>query len=255
MVPDLKSKLESLPPDNKQSPWKGHEHVRGYGVFGLPLSSGHTLALRVFPANDFAPYVTIWHQTPDSRWTIFYDAIRSDIACPRYYGNAVDRTSPARIKLNWLSDAVLHISMKQPELEWTVWMHEPFYLRVMNAISKRMPFWTWKHTALLKLREWMARQLGIGKIKLAGYMPSGHFGILMPKRMYFIHRTQVKLDGIDLGKPVVLKTNPKIGDVPLPARGIFAIGEAYWEIENFDEYRRTRAALTTDSYRSTFISG
>ena len=116
-----------------------------------------------------------------------------------------------------------------------------------------MPFWTWKYPVLLKLRERMAQQLGIGKIKLAGYMPSGHFGILMPKRMYFIHRTQVKLDGINLGKPVVLKTNPLIGEVPLPARGIFAIGEAHWEIENFDEYRRTRTSLITDSYRNAFI--
>jgi hypothetical protein len=85
---NLKAELEHLMPSVEPSPWRGHEHVRGYGVFGLPLSSGHTLALRVFPINDFAPYVTVWHQTPDGAWSIYYQAPRPDIACPRYYGPA-----------------------------------------------------------------------------------------------------------------------------------------------------------------------
>ena len=50
---NLKAELEKLTPSVEPSRWRGHEHVRGYGVFGLPLSSGHTLALRVFPINDF----------------------------------------------------------------------------------------------------------------------------------------------------------------------------------------------------------
>ena len=243
MVPNLKSELESLVPHVQQSPWPGHEHVRGYGVFGLPLSSGHTFTLRVFPINDFAPYITVWHLKPDSKWTIYYDAVRPDIACPRYYGSAVEHSAAAKINLEWVSAAVLSIRMDQPKLEWTVSMQEPWYLRLMNAISQRMPFWTWKHAALLKLREWVAQRMGIGKIKLAGYMPSGHFGILMPQRMYFINHTQIKLDGMDLGQPVSLRRNPKIGEVPLPARGIFAIGEAYWEIRNVTEYLELRAAV------------
>jgi len=243
MVPNLKSELDSLVPRVQESPWHSHEHVRGYGVFGLPLSSGHNLALRVFPINDFAPYITIWHSTPEGKWTIYYDAIRPDIACPRYYGNAVDYITEARISLEWLSSAVLHIRMDKPKMEWTVWMHEPLYLRIMNSISKRMPFWTWKKTVLLNLRGWMAQQIGIGKIKLAGYMPSGHFGILMPQRMYIIDRSRIELNGMDLGQPVSRRQNPKIGDVALPARGIFAIGEAHWEISDFNEYRAIRAAL------------
>lgn len=243
MIPNLKKELECLIPHVAQSQWADHEHVRGYGIFGLPLSTGHNLALRVFPENDFAPYITIWHQTPAGKWTIYYDAIRPDIACPRYYGKAVDHILPAKINLEWQSSSVLTIRMKKPKLEWTVWMEEPRYLRLINSISKRMPFWTWKYDLLLKFREWMAEWLRIGKIKLAGYMPSGHFGILMPQRMYFINRTQIQLEGDDLGQPVIVHPNPKIGDVPLPARGIFSIGEAYWNIMDFDEYQKTRAAL------------
>lgn len=245
MVPNLKSELESLVPRIQQDLWQGHEYVRGYGVFGLPLSSGHTFALRVFPENDFAPYITIWHQTPDGRWKIYYDAIRPDIACPRYYGKAVDQSIAAKINLEWRSPSELNIRMDNPKLNWTVWMEEPRHLRVMNAISKQMPFWTWKYTPLLKMREWIARLLGAGRIQLAGKMPSGHFGILMPQRMYFINRTKIEFEGEDLGQPVRVRPNPKIGDVPLPARGIFAIGEAHWEILDVNEYGEMRTALST----------
>ena len=85
---NLKAELEHLMPSVEPSPWRGHEHVRGYGVFGLPLSSGHSFALRVFPINDFAPYVTVWHLAPDGTWSIHYQAPRPDIACPRYCGAA-----------------------------------------------------------------------------------------------------------------------------------------------------------------------
>jgi hypothetical protein len=122
-------------------------------------------------------------------------------------------------------------------------MQEPLSLRLVNGISKGLPFWTWQKMSLLKPREWMARLLGMGDMKLAGVMPSGHFGILMPQRIYFINRSQVQLEGVDLGEPVKVSPNPTIGDVPLPARGIFAIGQAHFEILDEEEYHRTRKEL------------
>lgn len=247
MIPNLKKELEFLLPQVRESSWSGYEFVKGYGIFGLPLSSGHTLALRVFPVNNFAPYVTIWHQTPDGKWTIYYDAVRADVACPRYYGNAAHQISAAKINLKWLSSSELLIQMEEPKLEWTIKMYEPFHLHLINAVSKRMPLWTWKPSALLKFREWMAFLLGAGKIKLKGYMPSGHLGILMPQRMYFIRETEIRLNGADLGHELPVYPNPKIGDVPLPARGIFAIGEAYWEIINFGEYYQTKKQISVQN--------
>jgi hypothetical protein len=240
---NLKVELEHLLPSVEPSPWRGHEHVRGYGVFGLPLSSGHTLALRVFPVNDFAPYVTVWHQTPDGDWSIHYQAPRPDIACPRYYGAAARYITPATIDLEWHGPAELTIRVDRPQLEWTVWMHESPVLRPLNMLSKRLPLWTWQHASLLHMREWMARRLGMGDITLAGLMPSGHFGVLMPQRMYLIERACVQLEGADLGVPVHVHPNPKIGDVPLPARGIFAIGQAHWKIRDQTEYQQTRTEL------------
>jgi hypothetical protein len=155
----------------------------------------------------------------------------------------VQHLAPATIDLEWRGEAELTIRVDRPQLEWTVWMHEPPVLHLLNMVSKRLPFWTRQRAALLQLREWMARQLGMGAITLAGRMPSGHFGVLMPQRMYLIDRARVQLAGVDLGAPVRVRPNPKIGDVPLPARGIFAIGQAHWEVRDEAEYHRTRAEL------------
>ena len=70
-TPNLAAELSDLPPSRDRFPWPDHEYVRGWGVFGLPFDSGHYLALRVFPQNDFAPYITVWHRDPQGRWSIF----------------------------------------------------------------------------------------------------------------------------------------------------------------------------------------
>ena len=49
------------------------EAVTGWGVFALPLSSAHVLALRVFPEGTFTPYVAVWHRDPEGRWSIYVD--------------------------------------------------------------------------------------------------------------------------------------------------------------------------------------
>lgn len=106
---NLKDQLEQIQPSVEPSRWQNHEHVRGYGVFGLPLTSGHILALRVFPINDFAPYVTVWHRDPQGNWSIYVQALRPDIACPRYYGPATRHIAPAQIELIWRGPAELAI--------------------------------------------------------------------------------------------------------------------------------------------------
>ena len=90
----------------------------------------------------------------------------------------------------------------------------------------------------------MAKALGLGRLALSGVMPSGHAGMPMPQRMYYIDQARATLDGLDLGRPTRLDKNPTIGDVPLAARGVMAIGQAMWEIRDHDEYSRTRTAVT-----------
>jgi hypothetical protein len=118
--PDLAAELTDLPQDQTRFAWPDHEYVRGWGVFALPFDSGHVLALRVFPQNDFAPYRTVWHRTPDGSWSIFVDGPRLNIACPRYYGPACTAVKHTRIDLSWVAPAALRITMDEPALTWSV---------------------------------------------------------------------------------------------------------------------------------------
>jgi hypothetical protein len=50
------------------------ERFNGYGVMGLPLTSGHILALRPFPASSVGPaYTSLWHRAPQGTWTFYAD--------------------------------------------------------------------------------------------------------------------------------------------------------------------------------------
>lgn len=237
---DLSARLSNLPVVRGHAPWPDHEYVKGWGVFGLPFDSGHVLALRVFPENDFGPYRTVWHRDPAHNWTIHVDGPRLDTACPRYYGAACEHTGFAHIELTWTGPATLRVTMNDPLLEWTLTASSTVVLALLNAVSRVLPTATWRPQPLVRAREHLASALGMGKIQLSGVMPSGHVGTLMPQQMYFINESRAVLEGIDLGRPVRLDQNPQIGDVPLPTRGVIAAGGAVWKILDPVEYERTR---------------
>jgi hypothetical protein len=237
---NLAARLGSLPEGSRPAPRRGYEHVKGWGVFGLPFNSGHVLALRVFPESDFGAYRTIWHRDPEGNWSIHVDGPRLDTACPRYYGPACAYTGFSKIDLRWSGPASLHVSMETPALEWSFTASDTPALRALNTIGGWLPLGTWRPGPLLRVREWVGGRLGMGHLTLSGTMPSGHWGILMPARMYFVNEATASLDGIDLGRPVRVKPNPMIGEVPMPARGVLAIGQAMWAIRDQDEFERTR---------------
>jgi hypothetical protein len=236
---NLASRLSNLPERRGAAPWPHHEYVKGWGVMGLPFDSGHVLALRVFPENDFGAYKSLWHRDSEGHWSIHVDGPRLDTACPRYYGAACTQTGFARLALTWTGPATLQVIVDEPALKWTLTASSTTYLDWLNAVSTAMPTATWRPRALLHAREGMARMLGVGEIELSGVMPSGHTGTLMPKQMYFIDDSHAELGGVELGHPTHLKQCPTIGGVPLPARGMLAIGEAVWEILDPVEYEQT----------------
>ena len=238
---DLAAQLDDLPAVRGRFSWPDHEYVKGWGVFVLPFDSGHVLALRVFPENDFGPYRSIWHRDPAGSWSIHVDGPRLDTACPRYYGAACDHTGFAHIDLAWTSARSLRVVMDTPSLEWTLTATETPALRILNPISAAMPVSTWRPRPLVRSRELLGRALGMGDMRLSGVMLSGHTGTLMPQRMFFIERSKAVLDGVDLGRPAHLRENPRMGQIPLPSRGVLAIGLAAWRILDRAEYERTRA--------------
>ena len=238
---DLAATLSHLPERRGSAPWPDHEYVKGWGVMGLPFDSGHYLALRVFPENDFAPYKTVWHRDPEGRWSIFVDGPRLDTACPRYYGPACTHVGHATIDLTWTGPMSLRVTVDAPRLDWTLTAAQPPLLRVLNAMSACLPTWTWRPHSLLRAREVLARRiLRMGDIRMSGTMPSGHTGTLMPERMYSIDESTATLDRKSLGHAARVTPTPDIGGFPLPARGVLAIGQAAWPILDHDEYARTR---------------
>lgn len=244
---DLSSRLSNLPEIRGHAPRANQEYVKGWGVFGLPFDSGHILALRVFPENDFGSYRTIWHRDPDGRWAIYVDGPRLDTACPRYYGAACEHTGYAHINLTWTGPATLRVTMDNPSLEWTLTASSTRLLDMLNAVSNVLPPASWRPRSLVRARERLARSLGMGKIQMSGVMPSGHTGLLMPKQMYFIDESRAVLAGVDLGHPTHLALSPKIGEVPMPARGMLAIGGAVWDILDPVEYARTLSETRSET--------
>ena len=246
-MPSIASRTSSIPEVVGDAPWPGHEYVRGWGVFGLPFDSGHVLALRVFPQNSFAPYRTVWHRDPQGRWSIYADAPRLDVACPRYYGAACTHVAHAKITFEWTGPRTLRVTVDEPNLDWTLTAARSPVLSVLNVISAPMPLATWRPGPLLQIRERIAHALGLGDIKLSGEMPSGHTGVLMPQRMYYVNDSHATLNDADLGRPARLADNPRIGPVALPARGILAVGQAMWAIRDPEEFRRIRSELTMET--------
>jgi hypothetical protein len=226
----LAERLSALPEATGAGPWPDHEYVRGWGVFGLPFDSGHVLALRVFPQSTFGPYRTVWHRDPDGRWAIYADAPDPGLACPRYYGPACTHQAHARVDLTWTGPSSLRVEVDQPALTWTLTAHSTPALSVLNATSRLMPLASWRPAVLRRARQRVAARLGMGQLELAGTMPSGHEGLLMPQRMYLVDDSVATLDGADLGRPAQLSVNPTIGGVPLPARGVLAEGQATWRV-------------------------
>ncbi len=237
---NLARELQAIKPLTRTSPLPGFEYIRGFGVFSSPFDSGHVLALRVFPENDFAPYTAIWHRAPDGLWSIFVDAPRLDIACPRYFGSAAHHVQFSHITLTWTGPMELLIEMDSPRLVWSVSMATTPLIRIMNMISPRLPEPLWRAPIMLRAMEWIGRTLfDLGDMTLSGIVPNGHFGILMPQRMFLITSAKADLEGRDLGQPTRSKENPSIGDVRLPARPTFAVGRGYFKIQDPIEYEKT----------------
>ncbi|HEX4191137.1 MAG TPA: hypothetical protein VHZ06_09095 [Marmoricola sp.] len=214
-------------------PLDGQEYVHGWGVFALPFSSGHVLALRVFADNSFRrPYVAVWHRDPAGDWSIYVEGAPLDEACPRYFGAVCTHTANADIEVTQITPSTVQVRMADPALDWTLSTRAGPALRTANAVSRRLPAASWRPRAMVRMRELLARALGAGRIELDGVMPSGHHGRLMPEEMLLVDDATATLDGVDLGSPVRLEENPHIGGFPLPARGILVKGGAVWDVDS-----------------------
>jgi len=236
---NLASELTAIEQGVIRSPWEGHETVRGFAVMSLPFESGDVLASRTIPQSDFGPYSTLWHRRPDGRWSIHVDAPLLEVACPRYWGPAAVENAFADIELSWTGPNTARMTVDAPALEWTFSMSQGPLLAVLNALHAALPLGSWRPRVLVAAREWLAEHvLRVGRIDLAGRLPGGMNGTMMPARIYRIHDAAARLDGVDLGRPVRADAPPRLGEFELPSSPIFAVGGAHVETPDRDEYER-----------------
>ncbi len=238
---NLAEKLQKQPPHVRPSTWDGYEHFKGYTVMMLPLSSGYLLGLRMFPENDFAPYKSVWMCTPDGEWSIYNDGPSLKTTCPRWWGPALKHAELLPIELTWTASNELHVRMESPHLEWRMQMQASPPLRFLNVLLDSVSLEQWRSARFRQIQEYFSKRfLGMGDLKFAFVTPSGQETITIPKQIYFITSAKVEFNGRDLGHPVKLEQNPTIGQVPLPVRPVFMVGEAHATINNPVEYERTR---------------
>src|SRR5215467_4689301 len=85
----------------------------GYAVIGLPLRSGHVLALHRFPASSVgAGYTSVWHRDPQRAWT-FYSTANPELGCSRYWGREITRNVVAPIGIDWTGPAQFSVPSAQ----------------------------------------------------------------------------------------------------------------------------------------------
>ncbi len=241
---DIEAAVERIPTRVRRSPLPGYEHQGGWGVLAYPFDAGHVLALRVAVQNDFAPFTSVWHRTPDGAWSIYVDGPRLDTACPRYWGAATDHARLADISVEWAGPRELVVEMADPRLRWTASMAAGPVVSAANAVSRRLPDSVLRSWPMIRLAEWASDRLfDLGDVTLVTRVPNGQDATVLTRRLYPIVDGSARLDGDDLGEPTAAPDNPTFGEARLPARPVFTIGRAYLTILDDEEYEATREAL------------
>lgn len=224
----------------------GHERFRGWGVMSLPFDSGHVLGLRVMPVNDYAPFVAVWHRTPEGAWSMYVDGSHPEVFCPRLFGPILVESGPANIRVSWRDEHTVRVLMEEPTMEWTVRLASTPLTRVMNVVLPRIPIGLYRRRPVLSTMVAVSRTLlGLGTMDLAGEVPGGQQVLVRPDRIDLVDDSRATFDGIQLGRPAPAEENPRTGAFRWPARGIVARGEVHVAIDDPERYRRRLALFAT----------
>ena len=220
------------------------ERFNGFGVMGIPFNSGHVLALRRFTASSVGKgYSSVWHRSPDKRWT-FYTDVDPRQSCTRYFGKRAAQTFVTPITIKWLDDFSFEVTIPSAGLYWYVQVEATFATRLLNRLGYFLPASAWKQALVLKLLGKVAGvALGLQKVKLTGLVPNGQHFKANPKILWGVKESHATLAEEDLGQPRPLPEQPRLMDFWIPQKGILAFGQAYFEV--FDP--RKHSAVITEN--------
>ena len=231
--------LERIEKDAKL-PSAKEERFFGYGVMGLPFSSGHILGMRRFPASSIGPgYTSVWHRDPAGRWT-FYQTVAPEQACTRYFGRDVAEAPVRDVRIDWTGPRSLHVTIAD-ELDWQLSLASSPVTRMMSGMGALMPDALWRNAAVLRLMGAFAGvALRAGRLGLAGRAPNGQRFIANPLRIWLIPDSRAVVRGADLGDVGSAPEQARLGDFWIPQRGLLVIGRAFFE--EFDPARHAAAS-------------
>jgi len=201
------------------------DRFSGYGVIGLPFSSGHVLALRCFEVSSLGTaYTSVWHRDPKGRWT-FHQNVPPEQSCPRYFGAAITENTTEPIRIGWTDQRRFCVTVDAPgEIVWDIRLAPTLATRIMNAAASAMPSSWWGKRSAFSTMETAARWiLRTGKMNLTGYTPNGQFFTGIPRSIWPIAESRATIRGVDAGAPAPLPKQAMLGDFYVPQRGIFAI--------------------------------
>jgi hypothetical protein len=234
--------------NNLTLPEGSEERFNGFGVMGLPFSSGHVLALRRFMASSVGNgYTSVWHRGPDKSWT-FYADVDPRHACTRYFGRQAAQAVVTPITIRWLDDFSFEVTIERASLYWYVSVEATPATMVMNALGTVLPDSAWKNELVLKVMGKVAgAALGLHKVGLTGIVPNGQHFIANPKIIWAVQQSYATLAGADLGKPMPLQDQAHLVDFWIPQKGILAFGQAYFDVFDPDKH----SAATTSNYTAT----
>jgi hypothetical protein len=201
------------------------ERVAGYGVMGLPFQSGHVLGMRRWTASSVGEgFTSIWHRDPGGRWT-FYESVRCEIACTRYFGAAVQRQVVGPIEIEWLGPRRLHISTEVGAVDWIVEVGSTPATLFLSALASCLPPAAWRSRPMLHAMGRVAGpMLGVGRVQLTGMTSNEQRFDANPLRLWSVTESHAVVEGQDLGAPGPLAEQAHMADFYFPQRGIFAIG-------------------------------
>ena len=209
-------------------PEGNEERVSGYGLMGIPFSSGHVLALRRWMASSVGePFTSIWHRDPRGRW-LFHETADCTVSCSRWFGGGVQESRHTGITLTWESAEQLRVSTSDGHIDWSLTFGSSPVTRMMNGMAAMMPPAAWKSRRVLGLMGRMATAtLGGGRLSLVGTSSSGYPFLANPSHIWRVVESSATIGGESVGEPAPLPEQARLGDFWIPQQGIFAMGRVY----------------------------
>lgn len=227
--------------NNGELPEGDEERFTGYGVMGVPFSSGHLLCLRRFPVTSIGRgYTSVWHRDPNGCWTFIQD-VPPENGCSRYFGSAVDRSLVQDIRIEWSDPWSFSVDTQgEHPVHWQVRLGQTGLSNLMNAAAGLLPEALWRSDALLRMiGKAGSLVLGAGRMSLVGIVPNGQRFQANPKHIWVIESSRAQVCGQDAGKMAPLAEQVRLGDFWIPQHGRFFAGSAY--LEPFNETRHVSA--------------